>query len=114
MESLDRAKEVARAALDIKAEDVVILDVRDLTSFTSYFVIASGRSDRQVKSIADSIWEKLKTNGQNPLAMEGYESGSWVLVDFGDVIAHSFFSETREFYNLEKLWSDAPRIKVDE
>lgn len=111
LESIALAKEVAKAALEIKAEDLIILDVRELTSFTSCFVICSGRSDRQVRSIADSVREILGKKGRKPIGSEGYEGGSWVLVDFGDVIAHVFQEETREHYKLERLWVDAKKVK---
>lgn len=108
------AKEIRNAALDIKAEDPTVLDVSKLTSFTDYFVIVSGRSDRQVQAIADNILEKLREKKIKPLGVEGYETGHWILMDFGTVVAHIFYTETRLFYALEKLWSDAPRISWDE
>lgn len=105
------AKHIAEAAKDIQAVDCVILDLKDLTSFTDYFVICSGKSDTQVRAIADSILEKLKAKNRMPLGMEGYNQGMWVLIDFGDVVAHIFYHEVRDFYSLEKLWADATQIE---
>jgi len=98
---------VAGAADDIQAIDLITLDLVPLTSFTSYFVICSGRSDTQVRAIADSIIKKCKEKNCQPLGIEGHQQGGWVLVDFGDVVAHVFHTQVREHYNLEKLWSDA-------
>ncbi|OHB93723.1 MAG: ribosome silencing factor, partial [Planctomycetes bacterium RIFCSPHIGHO2_12_39_6] len=101
------AKLVANAAEDIQAIDLVVLDLTKLTSFTDYFVICSGKSDTQVRAIATSIVEKAKSKNREPLGLEGYNQGLWVLVDFGDVVAHIFYQEIRDYYNLEKLWGDA-------
>ena len=100
------------AALEKKAKDIVILDVRGLSSFTDYMIICSGSSDRQVQAIASSIEESLKKFRILPIGIEGEKSGKWVLMDYGDVIIHIFYEPTREFYDIERLWSDAPRIKV--
>ncbi len=113
MTSEELAKLILSAAQDVKAEDPVLLDLRQLTSFTDYFMIASGRSDRQVQAIADRIVENLREAGHKPLGVEGYETGHWILLDFGNVVAHIFYGETREFYELEKLWGDAPRLTGD-
>lgn len=98
---------IVKAAQDTKAVDLVLLDLAGLTSFTDYFVVCSGRSDTQVRAIADNIQKSLKAKSRRPLHIEGYERGLWVLVDFGDVVAHVFYHEMRDYYNLEKLWSDA-------
>lgn len=103
---------MAQAAHDIKAEDVVVLDLRKLATFSDYFVIASGRSDRQVQAISDNIQDELKKKGLNPISIEGYQTGHWVLIDYANVVAHIFYQETREFYALDKLWGDAPRVKL--
>jgi ribosome-associated protein len=100
----------ARAALDHKAVDLVILEVKKLSSFTDYFVICSGNSDRQVQAIAGHIEEKLKEGDIRPLSVEGKREGRWVLLDYGDVVIHVFYQPVREFYDLERLWADAPRI----
>lgn len=108
------AEQIARVAEDIQAVDIVLLDLIRLTSFTSYFVICSGKSDTQVRAIADAVQKRLKENGHMPLGVEGYQPGEWVLVDFGDVVAHIFHQEVRNYYNLEKLWADAPRFEFKE
>ena len=93
------------AALDDgKGNDIKVIDVRDKTNITDYMVIASGTSDRHVVSLADRVVERLKDNHLKPLGVEGENTGEWVLVDFGDTIVHVMKPQTREFYQLEKLW----------
>ena len=111
MNSKTLAKNIAEAALDRKAHDLVIMDLRKFSSFTEYFIVCSGTSDRQVRAIADSIDETMRKKKILPIGMEGYNAGRWILLDYGDVVAHVFYTEDREHYQLEKLWSDAPRIK---
>ena len=94
---------------ELKADSVARLDVRHLTSMTDEMIIASGRSDRHVRAIAQSLLERCKEMDMAPLGIEGEESGEWVLVDLGDVIAHIMLPRAREFYSLEKLWGIAPR-----
>ena len=101
-----------RAALEKKAKDIIVLNVKELSSFADYLIICSGRSDRQVKAIASSIEENLKKSRILPLGIEGEKSGKWVLMDYNDIVIHIFYEPTREFYNIERLWPDAPRIKV--
>lgn len=103
---------IAKTAKSKKAEDVVVLDMRKAANFTDYFVIASGSSDRQVKAIADAIDDVLRKEGFSVRHKEGYKEAVWALIDSGNVIAHIFYKETREFYSLENLWADAPRIKI--
>jgi ribosome-associated protein len=110
--SRPRALEIAQAGLDKKAEDVLVLDVRGLTSYADYFVLMTAESDRQAGAIADAVDEKLKAQGATKVGVEGYESGRWILVDYGDVVAHVFSREARGFYDLEGLWADAPRFQV--
>lgn len=110
----DQALACARAALEKKAADVAMLDVRDLTSLADWFVIASGRSDTQVRAIAEAVEEACRQLGRRPLAVEGLRHGQWVLLDYGDVVVHVFYSPLREFYDLERLWSRAPRLAVTE
>lgn len=98
------------AADDKKAEDIVILDVAKLTSLTHYFVIAHGNSDRQVKAIGLHLMDVMKKKKVPVFHSEGLEEGKWVLLDFGSVIAHIFYRETREFYGLERLWGEAKRL----
>ena len=109
---LDKARLIASAAVDQKAEKVVALDVREVTSFADTFVLASGTSDRHVRSVADAIEAALKAHGEVILAVEGYDEGRWILIDCGDAIAHVFQEEVREYYDLERLWSDAPAIDL--
>ena len=102
----------ALAADSRKAEDIVVLDVEQLSSVADYFLICSGTSDRQVRAIADAIAEELAQHGEKPLAMEGYQKGTWVLIDCADLIVHVFDDDTRRFYGLERLWHRAPRVEV--
>ena len=104
----------ANAALDKKALGLVILKVKEISSFTDYFIICSGSSDRQVKAISDSVESVLKKSGVLPLGIEGARTGQWVLMDYGDVVVHVFYEPVREFYDIERLWSDAPTMTVDE
>ncbi|MGC4099182.1 MAG: ribosome silencing factor [Nitrospira sp.] len=98
--------------LDKKALDVQVLHVAPLTSIADYLVIGSAESDRQTRAIADSIADVLSREGQRPLSLEGTTFGQWVLIDFGDVVAHVFRHDTRSHYALERLWSDARSIPV--
>lgn len=97
---------VVDALEDRKGVDVKIVDVRGKSNVTDILVIAGGNSSRQVKALADSVVEKAKANGVKPLGVEGESESSWVLVDLGDVVVHVMLPETRDFYNLEKLWGD--------
>ena len=108
------AEAAARAASSKQGRDVVILDVRDLIVITDYFVIASGSSDRQVRTIAEGIERALGDRGLKPVRREGEREGRWVLLDFVDFVAHVFLDEDRAFYDLERLWADAPRVAWQE
>jgi ribosome-associated protein len=103
-----------KAALDKKAYDLVLLEVGKLTSLADYFLICTGRSDTQVQAICQSIEETMKGTGQSPLAVEGYQHGQWIVLDYGDVVVHTFFEPVREFYDLERLWAKAPRVRLPE
>jgi ribosome-associated protein len=103
-----------RAALDKKAIDVVVLDLRKTPAFTDFFVLCSGASQRQVKAIADAVEEAMRTGKVRPAHIEGYDRAEWVLMDFFSFIVHVFTPQTREFYSLERLWGDAERIEVTE
>ena len=94
---------------DLKAEDVQTFDVRTLTTMTDFMIIASGRSDRQVKAIAEKVIEMAKSIQIRPLGVEGQQQAEWILIDFGDVIAHIMRPATRAYYQLEKLWSVTER-----
>ena len=107
----DVAKAV-EAALDKKASDVIVLDLRHTPAFTDYFILCSGQNQRQVKAIADAIEEVLRANRVKPAHVEGYDRAEWVLMDFFTFIVHVFTPQTREFYSLERLWGDAQRIEV--
>lgn len=96
---------VVDALEDVKARDIVCLDVRDLTSVTDYMVVASGTSNRHVKALVDNVAEKASAAGHRPLGVEGEEGGEWVLLDLQDVLVHVMLPKVRAFYNLEKLWS---------
>jgi ribosome-associated protein len=98
------------AASEKKALNLVVLDVRDLTSIADAFIICSGRSNRQVNAIANSIVAKLKKHKIKPLSVEGTGEGHWVLLDYGHVVMHVFYEPVREFFDLEGLWADAKRI----
>lgn len=102
-----------RCASDKKAFDIVGLDLRNIASFTEYFIIASGANQRQVQAISDEINEQLKKQlSRRPVRIEGYNSAEWVLLDYGDFIAHIFNSDSREFYDLARLWRDARKIEL--
>jgi ribosome-associated protein len=103
-----------QAALDKKAVDLVVLDVGALTSIGDYLLICTGRSDRQVQAIAQSIDETLRRHGHRPAATEGMTRGQWVLMDYSDVIVHVFYRPVREFYDLERMWEHAPRVQLPE
>ena len=104
------ALSIARAGHDKKAEDVLVLDVRGLTSYADYFVVMTADSERQASAIADHLDEQMKKQGTSRVGSEGYESGRWILIDYGDVVAHVMSREARGFYDLEGLWADAPRF----
>jgi ribosome-associated protein len=101
------------AAAEKKAHDLVVLDLREVASFTDYFVIASGTNVRQVQAVADEVQEQLRRRlGVKPARVEGYNSAEWVLLDYGDFILHVFEEKSRRFYDLERLWRDAARVPV--
>ena len=110
LSSREKSRLLVLAALDKKADRPVVLDVRTLSSFADYFLICSGRSNRQAQAIADAVVESLKRLGQPPLGVEGRAEGRWVLIDCADVIVHVFHEPVREFYNLERLWHGAARV----
>ncbi len=115
MQSKDRAILCAAYALDKKAYNVRILEVKGLSTLTDYLLIANGRSDRQVQAIAESIRLGLKNDHETlPLAVEGMNEGRWILLDYGDVMVHIFQETIRDFYDLDGLWSEAAEITIPE
>ena len=105
---------VVRAALDKKALDVVVLDLRHTPAFTDFFVLCSGQNQRQVKAIVDAVEETLRAAKVRPAHIEGYDRAEWVLMDYFNFIVHVFAPQTRAFYSLERLWGDAERIDVSD
>lgn len=114
MSSWEKTLLLTRSALDRKACDLVVLEVRELTSIADYFIVCSGRSDRQVQSIAQGLEENAVDEGFRPFAVEGQQRGHWVLMDFSDVIVHIFYEPVRGFYDLDGLWGHAPKAKLPE
>ncbi len=113
IDRLTKAALINEAALDRKAQRVIGLDVREVSSFADTFILATGTSDRNLRSIADSIHKALTERGERPLGVEGYREGRWILVDCGDVIVHLFQQEIRDHYDLERLWSDAAVFELE-
>jgi ribosome-associated protein len=114
----EKLSELVIAALEeVKAQDIVRLDVRDLTTVTDYMIVASGTSSRHVKALADAVADKSRAAGHRPAGVEGEAGGEWVLLDLQDTLVHVMLPRIREFYNLEKLWSIRPageqRVSTD-
>ncbi len=112
IKATEKAKRISAAALDNKAEDVVVMDMRAVSNITDFFVISSASSTRRVQAIADGIEEALQNDALKKAHIEGKKEALWVLIDYGDVIVHVFHSKMREFYNLERLWHDAPKERI--
>lgn len=108
METKDIAQKIAAAANDKKAKDILLLNMEGLSPVTDFYVICSAGNSTLVKAIAGNIEDKLAEAGVHPTHKEGYADARWVLLDYGDVVAHVFLEEERDFYNLEQLWADAP------
>ncbi|WP_071131403.1 ribosome silencing factor [Enterococcus timonensis] len=102
-----------KAIDDKRGEDIVALDVRDVSLLADYFLIANGSSERQMNAIAENVVDQVGELGHTVKRVEGKAGGKWILIDLGDVIVHIFSKAEREFYNLEKLWSDAPMVNID-
>jgi ribosome-associated protein len=111
---LELAKICARVALDAKAEDLIVLDVKGISSFTDYFVIMNGRSTRHVQGLAEAIEGEMRSKRIATSHAEGLQEGMWVLLDFNDVVVHIFYYEQRKFYDLEGLWHDAKPVNIDD
>ncbi|HMK76884.1 MAG TPA: ribosome silencing factor [Thermodesulfobacteriota bacterium] len=101
-----------KAALEKKALEPVLLELKGRTTFTDYFLLCTGKSDRQVQAIAQGVEEALKKKGIRPLGQEGMTDGKWILMDYEDVVVHIFLEPVRKFYDLEGLWIDAPRMDI--
>src|SRR4029078_5005232 len=111
-EIFENVKVAGNAAEEKKAQDLAVLRLVKITSFTDYFIICSGNSVRQVQAIADAITGQLKTRGVRPMHIEGYANGEWILIDYGTFVVHVFTDSSRRFYDLERLWRDAERVEV--
>ncbi len=112
-ERLTKAIRIAEAATGRKAENLVALDARGVASFADTFILATGNSDRHVRSITDAIEETIGALGEKPLGIEGYQEARWVLIDVSDVIVHIFQPDVRAYYDLERLWSEAPVLELE-
>ena len=112
IDSLEKAYLVARLAQDKKAEDLKILDMRGLSNFCDFFVILTASSGRRAEAVAENIQDGFREKGLAVRAKEGSEDTKWILIDLFDVVAHIFDADTRQFYNLDRLWADAPEIKL--
>ncbi len=111
---LELAKVCAKVALDAKAEELIVLDVKGISSFTDYFVIMNGRSTRHVQGLAEAIEGEMRSKRIATSHAEGLEEGMWVLLDFNDVVVHIFYYDQRKFYDLESLWHDANPVNIDD
>ena len=111
MQAEQMRQEIVQALVDAKGQDIKVLDVRQVTDFTDYMIIASGTSSRHVQTLADKICVRMKELGLMPIGREGEAVGDWVLIDFGDVVAHLMRPPVRDLYNLEKLWGDGQHVE---
>ncbi len=107
-------RHAARAALDKKALDLIVLDVRRISGVADYFLVCSGRSTTHIQTIADAIRDELKVEGVRPRHTEGVPESGWILLDYGTILVHVFLEDTRAYYALERLWGDAPALPVEE
>lgn len=115
MNSLELTKEIAKVLDSKKAHKIDIIKIRDLTIISDYFVIASATNTTHVKSLVDEVEFQLKQNFKRaPERVEGYDNANWIILDYNDVVVHVFYEETRNYYNLEKLWSDGEKIEVED
>jgi ribosome-associated protein len=113
LSSEQQAQLALDAALEKKALEPVLLDLREQASYTDYILLLSGRSDRHVQAVTDAVVEALAHRQRRPLGVEGQQQGQWTLIDFGDLVVHVFYHPMREFYDLEGLWCDAPRVTIE-
>ncbi|MDY6879653.1 MAG: ribosome silencing factor [Desulfatiglans sp.] len=110
MQTLDKARLCLEIISERKAVNPVLFEVGKLTSIADYFLVAGGKSNRQVQSMTQHLRKRLREEGFRPLGIEGLQEGHWVLLDYGDVVIHLFYEPVREFYDLEGLWIEAPRV----
>lgn len=108
----DRLLGALHATSEKKAFDVVVLDLREIASFTDFFVLVSGANERQVQAISDEVYETLKKSGTTAARVEGYKTAEWILLDYGDFVVHVFEQKARTFYDLERLWRESKRVDV--
>ncbi|MDQ1637354.1 MAG: ribosome-associated protein [Pyrinomonadaceae bacterium] len=108
----ERIMRTLRAAAEKKAIETVVLDLREIASFTDYFVITSGANERQVQAISDEVFETMKKAGTPAARVEGYKTAEWILIDFGDFVFHVFDEKARRFYDLERLWRESKRVEL--
>ena len=108
----EMVREIVKALDSKKAVDITAIEIRDLTTLGDYFVVASGNSTSHVKALAEEVDERLSAMGVEPRRVEGYQTCLWILMDYYDIIVHIFNKETREFYGLERLWADAPKVDI--
>ena len=108
----ERVLKALHAAADKKALDIVVLDLREVATFTDFFVITSGANERQVQAISDEVYETLKKTGSTAARVEGYKTAEWILLDYGDFVVHVFEQKARQFYDLERLWRESKRVEL--
>lgn len=114
MNSLELVKQIVKALDGKKADKIDVIQISDLTIISDYFVIASANNTTHVKALADEVEFELKNSGRATARVEGYQNANWIVLDYSDVVVHVFYEETRNFYNLEKLWSDGKKIDLEE
>ena len=112
MNSADMARLAAGAALDKKALEPIVIDLRGISSVAEYFVIVTGTSDRHVQAVAENIIEAFRSIGVKTMGEEGFREGRWILLDYGEIVVHVFLEPVREYYDIERLWIDAPRLDL--
>ena len=112
--SLELVRALTGAAVEKKASDLAILEMEERVSYCDYFLLANGTNKRQVRAIAQAVIDVAREHGRRPLSVEGLDSSKWTLIDLGEVVVHVFDRELRDFYDLDTLWADAPRVDVPE
>ena len=110
--TIKKAMQCAKTAIDKKAENLKLLDLSKISGFTDYFLICSAISDRQVKAICNAIEMTMNQQNHDPISIEGYNDGRWIVMDYADIVIHVFMDSVREYYHLETLWGDAKRVPI--